>query len=643
MDRVKKLFNNNLFLAFLFSVTTFFISFACFGFNMYYLTCDDYYIQLLIKEGSKDILWLGCFFIELLHFIQKIIPQVNGLVLVELILSFSGFLVPYYLILKKFSKKISFVFMGAIAILSAIPAFICINWTMSTALGALAGLLLVKTALIDENVLWKRIAKVFVGCLLIFLSSSLRLDAFNAVIAVVSICSFAEMVAFIMKEVKNTTNRKISNITKKVLAKYSKALIAVVIIFVSVIGIDVVSESIKGTVPDYNSYKNYNNQRVMIMDYHCVAPYEQYENFYKSIDVSENDLNVFRSWSADPKIMTADKLEAIAEFASENNYGVYNFFDFYSEIFLEKINQLCPVSPVILLAIAGVVMLAICYFIYRIRNKIKFVFPIGLILMWLLFFSTLNFANFWIITVVIFAYVTITSLVFNRYHFVKMSILSMVVILLLQYLILSGRAIYRGTFSAIMPAVILMLCMTDLDDLRVSVKSISSILKKVCVVVSALIILGSSIFATTVAYQTLFDIQIGSNYKISEENKIGVYNYIKENPNNMYISSIDVAKYIDYGLFSPLKAPGRFDNFYVYGCWMIESSNYYKEMKKLNTDNIYKEMIDNDSMYYVDSGNIASLETFFDEHYMEEGYQADFEKVKSFGEISIYKIVSSSV
>ena len=82
---------------------------------------------------------------------------------------------------------------------------------------------------------------------------------------------------------------------------------------------------------------------------------------------------------------------------------------------------------------------------------------------------------------------------------------------------------------------------------------------------------------------------------------------------------------------------GELSNFYLLGSWTVNTPITNQVLREYGVENPYRDAIDNEKVYILDSANNAELLRYIQENYNEA---ARLEAVKEIGNYTVYSVVT---
>ncbi len=331
----------------------------------------------------------------------------------------------------------------------------------------------------------------------------------------------------------------------------------------------------------WREYLKFNKARSNLIDF-GLPDYHTNKEFYTSVGWSENDYNIFNSYSfpEDEKFSTAN-LEKIYEYKKSMDSHID--FTVVTRKLLESIEREYTIQICILL----IIIISI-YNVYFSKNRVMSIF------------------------VVIFPF--ITHILF----------------------ILINRAPYRVVYPHYFITVVLLLIISnEYEKTSIHNKDNKAVEKSINCILS-MIIISSIVILINPLYKNYYNRKnIGNNELLKQS--IEIYHTLCNDKNNVYLTSMDYnGSLVKENSILRWNLPGSKENVISVGGWGSRSKNikYVKELNKI--DNLIYDLIKKDNYFFVDRGNHVSMYII----YFKETYNLDvsFDIVNNMYNSSIYKV-----
>lgn len=598
---------------------------------------DDLVIAGLVESKDVAVNFVGYFFMVFTSFMQPLFAHISFYFIFQELICFLSLSVINYLFIRKFGrlKGIGFsVFFDA-----AYFSFymILIQFTHTAAIGSLAGMLCIINSLLFEKRKPFRFIQLIGGIVLVVISSQIRFEPFYALFAILFSAGAAAAFASFIKLKKNHSFKESVKLLSK---KYLKTALVVLIVSVSVFGINKVSDALKYTVDGFEEFSEYNEALSSVNDY-FIAFYPQNQEFYNSLDMnSDADLEVLRNWLVDDDFFTLEKVKAIGEYSKiHGNYDSGNritfkkvFDTYYSKIEPHIKNGFIIIDAMIVLVVIT------AFFVLRVASKKVFnrLFPISVLaLLWLFFFYSLDWSkdsHFLVFPII--ALLVYICIFFNSRQCLISIIISVVFIAV--YLYLQFEHIhFRATMCIMLPTlVLLVLTLSESNLNKPNLKKSIMILKPI---VFAIMIAVSALTGYTV-YNNIVYLEYPGDYDQVEE-------YIDSHPDTLFLKEGIFRSTLN---FKPLLRTEPQSNLISAGGWDKKSPSYKNKLESLGIEHLFKDAIDSDceiifynynGMDSLSDAKTAYLAEYYNNHYS-NGKTIYLEKTEAFEHYCLYKVIS---
>ena len=608
--------NNTFVLSGVLVTVSFIVCFIINGFSVN-ISNDDLLIEIQLYKGYYDTIFINWFLSAVLIPIQAVFKGINVLGCTQIIANIISIYAIVYTVMERGKRNLLSIIIAIVfMIVFSSFALVHLQWTITAAIAATGGYVVLFFLKSERKIIC--VIKIIIGCLLLLYSSFLRDSSFLSVSAVFGLIVFILSVSSFVQ-----SRKKVDFSLKKGIIKCIKPIICVFVIILLSYALGVVSENIKvSTISGYSDYKSFNSVRSSAADYGLPA-YEDNAEYYNSIGIdSQNDLDVYQTWIHDNEFFTVDKLQKISDYSKRPDVGYKFSVGFVFKLIKNKVSEYTSINPTIIISLICLFLIAFAIMLYRIRNKVKLVFPFILSLMWIAYFYVfrLNSVNCFMIIVALLA--IIVSFMYNRYYYILSLALSITSIGLYTYLNF-GRPIFRATFTFVFSTIIgLLILISDTKNLRKT--KVAYILKN-----------KKTFVIPTIAFAIIISVLFGyigwgSEVKPKDNSKIS--NYIIEHNKQCFISSIWQCYDMTTNalLFNDIP-----DNVIVYG-W-LDGSAFDKQRKEaLSIGSLYRDSLNRDNVFFTTHVNCKELiEKFFNEHYSES---IKLKQIKVFDEYGVYSV-----
>lgn len=331
----------------------------------------------------------------------------------------------------------------------------------------------------------------------------------------------------------------------------------------------------------WNEYVKFNKARSNLIDFGLPQYYENKE-LYDSVGWSENDYNIFSSYSfPEHEKFSTENLEKIYEYKKSNDEAIK--LDEAMMKFMETIKKNFSIQICILL-----ILLVSIYNIYFSRNKLM-------------------------------------SICISLFPFMMHIIF-----------ILMNRSPYRVVYPHYLIAVILLLFISnDYEEIfneNINIRVDSRLVN--CIL--AMIIGSSIIFSIDPLYKQYNNRKEAKTDEYLQQS-IEVYNYLCNDNENVYLTSMNYnGDIVRANSILRWNLPGSKENVISAGGWLSRSKNveYFKDYNGI--DNLMYDLVKKDNYFFVDKGSHINMYKI----YFKETYNLDvsFDIVNQLYHASVYKV-----
>ncbi|MBK6087614.1 hypothetical protein [Ruminococcus difficilis] len=601
---IDKLAKKALVIAIVFAVLTILLCIVINNFQFYYSTNDDYTISSILAKGENGSLYINYLFTSFLCVIYRFIPSVNWFVVIQIVLNTFGLICINYVMIKRFNRLLAIGFILSYSILFINQAVSIIQWTQTATIQITAGFLLLFYALLwNRKGSWSALQMV-TSAALVLLGTLVRFSSLYPVLIIFVASLILWRFVTILKGNKKNY--------KDIIRKACKDVLIIVLICCICFLSNVLSNSLAFSDKEWQDYRKYNHARSNVVDYYH-APYEGNEEFYNSIGIySENDLKV-GVFSTDNTFFSTSKLNSISEYSKSAGYG--NRF-----IITEFLSKLSGIRIYFMLGLC-VVLVGLAIVLLKFRNKIKPIFPILLIALFIAYFIVFKFDYTFILALPILTYILVTGFVCNRYHFICLSVLS---VLCLSLIVVMNfiRLNFRVAFNIFFPTIILLYCFFDIENIRNNLNKDNAI-KRFGAIGFAIVLV--------VNFYTCAVISGAEQNRINEHTDVS--EYISSNEGTLFVSEkVEICPKYNTPLISPYP---RHDNLISFG-WKVGSPEYQSILKQYNAVNLFQAMVDNPRIKIIIKDTEKTVyENYFNSHYNDK---VVFIKEEDFNGVSVFAV-----
>lgn len=282
-------------------------------FHPHFEVVDDQFMAALAEGayGSRSsiLVFINCIYGKLLNVLYSLYAGIRWYSVLQFLFLFMSFTSITYVLMKLAGNRLGGLLGTFLLLCFSYEGYVYIQYTKTSGYMVAAGYLLMfymllpasqcsegkeisssKPALQKESILG-----IVLGGLLIFIGALLRKESFFAI----SLFMLGIGLYEVFKIIKNTERSALI----KTLLRYA-APFAVVIILVFAANL-YHSKTVENS-PEWNTYWDYYQHVTQLVDYNKLN-WEGYEDAYSALNVSENDVLLYKSWSfGDPEIFTVD-------------------------------------------------------------------------------------------------------------------------------------------------------------------------------------------------------------------------------------------------------------------------------------------------------------------------------------------------
>ena len=567
-------------------VNAFFLTFILLYCGAYYELSDDWFFAKNIAAGNYDYTFCSYFIQFLTGLLQKVIYPVNAFIVLQIALGFVAFSTICYVFLETFKFKKGILLVLMLECLFAVNIYSIVTFTKTAAFLAAAGGLVMLWAYQSK----KHLGFWVYGIVLVLFGSFYRMKIFYSVLAVF----FFVVAACVFAEIKKWNFKGITKVFKEVLSVKTIALVLVMLI--AVFSYDYVSRELIYQGEGMEYYKEYNSLRSSVVDF-TMPDYEKegVAEKYQNIGISENDFNMIRSWYLDDEgNADVETLTKLCELQETEKSELSEILKNMVKTEFEYVRELTPEG---ILIIAYIVLAALILILYK--NK----------------------------------------------GFLFVGFISFVILLLYSYLWYGGRSNYRAVFSILFSAIVCLLYCTRLLEYRkcfAKLRESKKILFSAAAALACFVFAGSFLYLTVTITPEELPVTVPDGYPELEE-------YIEAPENEGKTFALSRLSYLCFRNAVKLRDPlvldqeeDAYDRCVYFGSTYYAHPRYNEMLEEIGVDNLYKDIIDNDDIYFVDRGDIKMFVKYLNEQYNDEETVFGYKFVAKASPYKIYRIVSYS-
>ena len=565
-------------------VNAFFLIFILLLCGAYYEVSDDWFFAKNIADGNYDYTFCSFYIQYLTGLVQKVIYPVNAFIVVQIALGFVSFSTICYIFLETFKFKKGILFILILECLFAINIYSIVTFTKTAAFLAVAGGLMMLWAYQNK----KHLGFWVYGIVLVLFGSFYRLKIFYSVLAVflfvVAACMLSTLEKFNIKSIFGMF-RKVLNV---------KTVSMVLAMLLAVFSYDFVSREMIYSGEGMDYYKEYNSLRSSVVDF-TLPDYDREGNaeMYNSIGISRNDYKMIKSWYLDDE-GNAD-VETLTKLCELQKTARAGFGETVKKMLIAEWEYVLSLHPEGILIIAYIIISALILLLYK--NK----------------------------------------------SFLFFGMLTAIILVLYTYLWYGGRCNYRAIFSVLFASVVcLFYCIRHLEY-RGWVQKIKENKKQLFAIPIAVICVlfaGISLYLSTTVVTEKLPVTLPDGYPELEA-------FIEAPENEGKVFALSRKAYLVFRNAVKLRNPlvleqeeDAFDKCVYFGSTYYAHPRYDELLASVGVDNLYKDIIDNENIYFVDRGDISMFVKYLNEQYNNEFTVFGYKMISKVSPFTLYKIVS---
>lgn len=546
--------------------------------NIAYEWPDDFEMSVWIaRDGAPYMGYLNIVLSWLIMLVQKIVPFCNAFVLLELFFAFLSFTAITYVFLDKFRS-----YKGLIVSLFIEAVFVwnhysVIQFTKTSAILLLAGFLLVLHGLIKK----KKLRFQVTGIAFILFGTFYRFLNFYVAAAFAAVYVAADFIV-------NKRYAGFAGAGKKwrEFFRYARPyLICCLVILALSFSFQAASKMIKTSTEELRYFADYNSYRAYVVDY-PIPDYEAHQKEYRELGMSENDYKMLGGWYLDDQGATdLQTLKGIKKIQTDE----INYISFFKNVVGNELYEIRTFSNSGFLILVFLALLAL-YAVFC--KKRSYFFPAGLIAACGVLYTYLNYI---------------------------------------------GRMPYRAVYGIWVFAIVLLLYSLSCNCFRERMYRAVTSKKKVFAFVLSLLLAVFSVVG--------FHIFMRNNQALfTSEPKQEFESYAASQPEKIFVLSINANKQIRNNSAQythPLSYldPDKDLNTVTFGMTAYASPYYKEQLRKLGFSNLYKDMVDNENVYFVDTYEVSMVCRYITEHYFEgSGEEVTAVPVKEADGLTVYQL-----
>lgn len=279
-----------------------------------FLSPDDYFMSERVygvfgDEYDYHTSYMSFNYGKFIALLLRIFPCVPWYTILFYIWIFLSLMLVSKLVLDKLPNSISFLVVNIILLYFSYEGYVCIQFTKVAGIVGAAGVLAV--------ILGTTWVEIVVGMGLFILAIFIRIDMARMVVA-----SFLVMILVMLF---------LGLVSHGKLKWHIKIYVRFSIIMISFFMIPRIPSYDAAQKQYWDFYWQCNSNRSFIQDYE-LPDYETYKEIYDVLDISENDIYIWKSWNEDVNAMTLDRVNALkkvknGEITSPDQLEKSEYFD----------------------------------------------------------------------------------------------------------------------------------------------------------------------------------------------------------------------------------------------------------------------------------------------------------------------------
>ena len=528
-----------------------FILFLLFS-SFHYDMADTMVFSEHIASGDNYIIFTNYLLCWLAGVLQKLIYPVNAYVLIELIVSFIAFCAITYVLTDKFNSFCSGCTTIVLYAFFGVNHYATASFTLTAALLSVSGLFCLFHFVMKD----KSIIGIIVGIVLSVFGSMYRFNVFITVFFIFGLYYIVYNLV-ISKSKFSLKMKKFFNL---------KFIVAFILLITCAFSCKTISSFVYN-FPEMQYYSEYTSARSNVYDYY-IPTYSEAKSDYDKIGVSENDLVMLQKlYMDDEGAFSIEKLKSIDQVKSKYYKSISLFTTIKNMVKIEALDAL---------------------FGFNDKGMLIWIFAIALIIL--------------LITMK------------KRYYFIPIVLLFGVGVIYL-YLWIIQRCVYRVVYGPVFAAVLCMIYSINVKDIREWVKkfynkmySNITMKKRVHAGFLAFVLLFSAVVLPISFHGNLY-MEGASSHPDGYDEMIS---YIKSNPDKKFEFSKVSMPTVKDQCENPLiiNVPNSYKNTITFDGTYYRDISSNKAIKDFGTNNLYRNLINNDNVYFVDSKQSTDMKYF---------------------------------
>lgn len=303
----------------------FFVVYTCF-FELLHETNDDLALSFLVEgaygERTEYLVYQNVLWGKLLIGLYSLIPAIKWYNILMYLMLFLTFLALTYVFIRVQGRKMGLVSSTALLLFCGYYSYVVFQYSRIAPLATAGGLILLFYAIEHAQSKVEKTIGILVGALLAVWGSMLRFQMFA--LAVVLVGGVIGLY-------------KVWQIVKEKQSDWVKQIGTYVLVFGTVGALSLLCYVIDGmhysSDEEWSKYQEFNKVRTELWDY-GFPDYEENQEAYESVGISENDYNYYLMWNMDEEVMTIENLQVIADAKPEKTFDALKFFSIFPKNFL---------------------------------------------------------------------------------------------------------------------------------------------------------------------------------------------------------------------------------------------------------------------------------------------------------------------
>ncbi len=540
---------------------------------------DDYYLSEILYgavSGEYDVhlIYNHIFLGYILKGLLLLFPNVAWYTVSQAILVFVSFVLITYYILKNYHKEHSWKICFFFLLYFGFECYVRVTFTKTAAVLVAVGLFFVLKGIFAKKF---NIVFLITGLVQIFLGMLYRQVVLNQVLAIMAGIFVIEAL-WILFEKRKINSRMIILVGIILLLQFSNT------------SLNKVNKYIYSLDENWSQYFYINDIKSKIIDY-TQNEYEKYEDEYKKVGLSENDLSmIYNNEMYDQEVMTEEKLLDAIDIVQQEARG------------LSLSSILNPKNILSFLRVPMSYVRIVCFGVFIFLTFLMFAHP------------TWKELCGWV-------WVVLLMLAENYYLFLK------------------GRVLQIHVDVGI----IFSMCLVLIYFMEYKKKEQAYVNKKICFIFASMLILFNVTdkFNYLTAYSFL---DYGSDAACNIELNEDIAEILAEDRDHLYITESRETVFSRWQIDAYEVIPkGYYSNIYSLSSYIWPT--HRKGLETFDIENPYKEFVDSEKMLFLVSDYheetcVERLTTYIQEHYSPE---AELVKLKEVSTVNIYRCISKEI